>query len=111
MGRGILTLAAAALLACRTTPEAGGAPAGDTCFVAGGPQAPVQVSVYESSPWGAPAGRRLFIGLLNRGQRERVDSADGQLWYSYRWHEGDTWRDAGDFTCSGGATVELPLAR
>ena len=98
-----MTLAAMALLVA-----ARGTAAAESCVIVGGWQAPVQVRIYESDPYAAPAGKRLFIGLLNRGERHRIASKHGRLWYAFRWHEGDTWREGYEVTCRGGQPVELP---
>jgi hypothetical protein len=96
------TIAATALLA-----TARGA-AAESCVIVGGPQAPAEVRIYESDPYGRPAGKRLFIGLLNRGERHRLANPRGSVWYAYRWHEGDTWREGHETPCRGDQVVELP---
>jgi hypothetical protein len=103
MARTIVALAVAALLAAP-----GGAVAVDGCIIVGGPQAPVLVRVYESDPYRARGGRRLFIGFLNPGERHRIASKHGRIWYAYRWHEGDSWKEGYEASCRGGERVELP---
>jgi hypothetical protein len=102
MRRAALAIAATALLLA-----ARGA-AAEECVIVGGPQAPLLVRIYESDPYGAPAGKRLYIGLLNRGEKQRIKSQHGTIWYAFKWHEGDTWREGYEAPCAGGHEVVLP---
>ena len=102
-----------------TTREAGGRGAGATtgppadapvnaCLIVGGPQAPLDVRIYESDPYGSPGGRRLFIGTLNRNERHLIQTPTGRIWYEFRWHEGDSWRGGHEAPCRDRAALELP---
>jgi hypothetical protein len=102
MARTVAALAATALLTTARGAEAA------SCVVVGGPQAPVEVRIYESNPYAAPAGKRLFIGLLNRGERHRIANRHGSVWYAFRWHEGDVWREGYETPCRDDQVVELP---
>jgi hypothetical protein len=106
----IAWLTAAALLApaCRTPYSAGPSAPERSCVIVGGPKAPAEVRIYTSPPYGVPGGTRLFIGLLNRGERHLIQSTDGTIWYAYRWHEGDTWREGYVVQCRDGASIDLP---
>ena len=110
----IAAVATATLLAasCAPPPPPPSAPAQlspvESCVVVGGPQAPADVRIYESNPNGSPAGRRLYIGTLNRGERHLIQTTTARFWYSFRWHEGDTWRDGREVPCAGRRQVELP---
>jgi hypothetical protein len=99
---------AAALLAAGCAGLTGRDAGAESCSIVGGPQAPAEVRIYESDPYGSPAGSRLFVGLLNRGERHRISNADGRIWYAYRWHDGDAWREGFEASCRGGETLELP---
>jgi hypothetical protein len=100
-------------LAACTTPARGGTEpatsAAGSCVIAGGPQAPIEVRIYESDPYGAPAGRRLYIGPLNRREQHRITTPTGRIWYAFRWHDGDVWREGFEAPCRDGQTLELPL--
>jgi hypothetical protein len=106
----IAWLAATALLApaCRTATAAGASAPEKSCVIVGGPKAPAEVRIYTSPPYGVPGGTRLFIGLLNRNERQHIQSTDGTIWYAYRWHEGDTWREGSVLPCRNGAPIDLP---
>jgi hypothetical protein len=106
-------LAATALLAagCATAPQSGGTPGGPpkaSCTIVGGPKAPAEVRIYESNPYGAPAGRRIYIGLLNKGEQHVIETPTGRIWYAYRWHEGDSWKEGFESPCQAGQTIPLP---
>src|SRR5689334_2801996 len=95
MARRSAAVAALLLASCAHPPP--GPPAATTqetsCIIVGGPQAPVDVRVYESDPYGSPGGRRLYIGTLNRNERQFIQTRTGLIWYAFRWHEGDSWRE------------------
>jgi hypothetical protein len=109
MRRTLSALAATALLApgCATPPKAGSAPA-QSCVIVGGPKAPAEVRIYESDPYASPAGKRIYVGILNHGERHLIESPTGRIWYAFRWSEGDSWREGYQAPCSGGQTVNLP---
>jgi hypothetical protein len=101
--------AAALAVACAAGSGAGrGAGGGESCVVVGGPGAPVEVRIYESDPYAAPAGQRLFIGRLSRGERHTIANPHGRVWYAFRWHEGDSWREGYEASCRGGELLNVP---
>lgn len=108
MPRTIALSATALLVAACGGVTAGGAAPPETCVIVGGPLSPAEVRIYESNPYRAPAGKRLFVGLLTPHQRHRVATRNGRIWYAFRWHEGDFWKDGDDVSCRDGELVELP---
>jgi hypothetical protein len=112
--RGTLAwLATTALLApaCRTAPaarNAGAPPPANSCTIVGGPRAPAVVKVYESPPYGQPGGKRIYAGSLSWNERHLIESSTGRIWYSYAWHELDSWKEGSEVPCRDGAEVMLP---
>jgi hypothetical protein len=103
--RTIAALAAAGVLACRTTAPAPPNPA-LSCVIVGGPGAPAELRIYDADPYGSPAGRRLFAGLLNYREQHGIQSRDGTIWYAYLL--GGAWREGNVAPCRDGAQVALP---
>jgi hypothetical protein len=104
-----VTVAALLAAACaRPPPPSSPAAPVNSCIVVGGPQAPLEVRIYESDPNGSPGGRRLFIGTLNRNERHLIQTPTGRIWYALRWHEGDSWREGHEAPCRDRAVLELP---
>jgi hypothetical protein len=66
------------------------------------------VRIYESDPYGSPAGRRLFVGLLNYKEEHRIQSRDGRIWYAFRVSSGEPWREGNVAPCHDGVRVALP---
>jgi hypothetical protein len=100
-------VAALLFAAACAAPQGAGGP-GEKCVVVGGPGAPIEVRIYESDPYASPAGRRIFIGRLARGERHTITNPHGRVWYAFRWHEGDSWREGYEASCRGGEPLEVP---
>jgi hypothetical protein len=109
MPRTIATLSATALLAAGCGGVASrGAAAPDTCVVTGSRLTPAEIRIYDAYPYGSPGGKRQYIGPLNQGERHRIATRYGRIWYAYRWHDDDVWRDGEEVPCRDGQLVELP---